>query len=121
MSRAANISCIVLAVELQGVGALQAAFEKLKQELARGRACLRAERKAFPAPLSATRRPGHVAHRRGHPRRAACHATPQSRSGNHPRPLPRAGRRARRAEIAEAIRLLNEFSAGDEAQSKIVK
>ena len=68
---------IVRAVELQGVGALQVAFEKLKQKLAaEGSVCAGTETSA--AAISATHRPGHVADRRGDPRCAACDATAQS-------------------------------------------
>ncbi len=83
---------IVRAVELQGVGALQIAFEKLKQKLA-AEGLFAPERKRPLPEISATHRFGHVAHRRGDPRRAARRAAAESGPGNHPRAVPRAGRR----------------------------
>ena len=83
---------IVRAVELQGVGALQIAFEKLKQQLA-AEGLFAPERKRPAAEISAAHRPGHVADGRGHPRRAARRPAAESGSGNHPRAMPRARRR----------------------------
>ena len=83
---------IVREVELQGVGALQIAFEKLKQKLAAEGLFAPERKRPLPA-LSAAHRPGHFADGRGHPRRAARRAAAESGAGNHPRALPRARRR----------------------------
>ena len=57
---------IIRAVELQGVGALQIAFEKLKLKLAaEGFVCAGAETAA--AEISAAHRSGHITDRRGYP------------------------------------------------------
>ena len=83
---------IVRAVELQGVGALQIAFEKLKQKLA-AEGLFAPERKRPLPEYPAAHRPCDFADRRGHPRRAARRSAAQSGAGNHPRSLPRPRRR----------------------------
>ena len=83
----------VTKVELQGIGALQVAFEKLKQKLkAEGLVCAGTE--APVAALPPAHRLGHFAHGRGHSGRAARGRTPQSRAGDHPRAMPGPGRRS---------------------------
>ena len=83
---------IVRAVELQGVGALQVAFEKLKQKLA-AEGLFAPERKR-PLPKY-PQRIGLVTSPTGAAIRDVLHvgATAESGLGNHPRAMPRAGRR----------------------------
>jgi hypothetical protein len=81
----------VLAVELQGVGALQAAFEKLKESWPPK--AFSPGTKASPAAFSAAHRIGHFAHRRGIARRSARACNGAIRPGNHFRAVRRARRR----------------------------
>ena len=63
---------IVRAVELRGLGALQAAFEKLKQKLA-AEGLFALERKRPLPPFPQANRAGHIPNRRGDSRRPARH------------------------------------------------
>ncbi len=83
---------IVRAVELQGVGALQIAFEKLKQKLA-AEGLFAPETKTSIAEISAAHRFSHIADRRGDSRCVARHPTEKSGTGNHFYTVSRAGRR----------------------------
>jgi len=106
---------IVREVELQGVGALQIAFEKLKQRLA-AEGLFAPERKRplprYPQRIGLVTSPTGAAIRdvlnivqRRNPALEIILAPCRVQGDGAAR------------EIAEAIRLLNEFSAGDEAQS----
>ena len=99
---------IVRAVELQGVGALQVAFEKLKQKLA-AEGLFAPERKRPLPRYPAAHRPRDFADGRGDPRRVACHATPESDTGNYSGSRPRA-RRWRGGGNCGSHRRLNDFN-----------
>ena len=84
---------IVRAVELQGVGALQIAFEKLKQKLA-AEGSVRAGTETSRC-RNYPQRIGLVTSPTGAAIRDVLHvsSTAESGPGNHPRAVPRAGRR----------------------------
>jgi len=110
---------IVRAVELQGVGALQVAFEKLKQKLA-AEGLFAAERKR-PLPKF-PQRIGLVTSPTGAAIRDVLHVVQRRNSGLEIILAPcRVQGDGAAKEIAEAIRLLNEFNAGssrrEEAQT----
>ena len=110
---------IVRAVELQGVGALQVAFEKLKQKLA-AEGLFAAERKR-PLPRY-PQRIGLVTSPTGAAIRDVLHVVQRRNPGLEIILVPaRVQGDGAAREIAEAIRLLNEFSVGssrsDEAQT----
>jgi len=100
---------IVRAVELQGIGALQVAFEKLKQKLAAG-GLFSAERKR---PLPAyPQRIGLVTSPTGAAIRDVLHVVQRRNPGLEIILVPcRVQGDGAAAEIAEAIRWLNEFNA----------
>ena len=101
---------IVRAVELQGVGALQAAFEKLKQKLAAA-GWFAPERKR-PLPCC-PQRIGLVTSPTGAAIRDVLHVIQRRNPALEIVLAPcRVQGEGAAAEIAEAIRLLNEFSAG---------
>ena len=108
---------IVRAVELQGVGALQIAFEKLKQKLA-AEGLFAPERKR-PLP-EYPQRIGLVTSPTGAAIRDVLHVVQRRQSGfgNHSRPCRVQGDGAA-AEIAEAIRTLNEFTHSRLATSEL--
>jgi len=112
---------IVRAVELQGVGALQAAFEKLKQKLA-AEGWFAPERKR-PLPRC-PQRIGLVTSPTGAAIRDVVHVIQRRNPALEIVLAPcRVQGEGAAAEIAEAIKLLNEFSAGggqsEEAKSDI--
>ena len=78
-------------VELQGVGALQVAFEKLKQKL-QAEGLVRAGAEAAAAAVSAADRAGDLADGRGDPRCAACGGAAESGAGDRAGAVPGAGR-----------------------------
>jgi len=106
---------IVRAVELQGVGALQAAFEKLKQKLA-AEGLFAAERKR-PLPLY-PQRIGLVTSPTGAAIRDVIHVIQRRNPGLEIilAPCRVQGDGAAR-EVAEAIQLLNELSTGSQTPS----
>jgi len=74
MRRAGNTSSSCARWSCRAVGALQIAFEKLKQKLA-AEGLFRAGTETSAPEISATHRPGDFANRRGDTRRAARRAT----------------------------------------------
>ena len=97
-ARSGPCQMIVRAVELQGIGALQIAFEKLEAKAGCCRVvCPRTE--AAAAALSPADRLGDLADGRGDSRCAACGGAPQSGTGDYRGSLPRAGRGARRERL----------------------
>src|SRR5271169_5276893 len=104
---------IVRAVELQGVGALQIAFEKLKQQLA-AEGLFAPERKR-PLPRY-PQRIGLVTSPTGAAIRDVLHVVQRRNPGLEIILAPcRVQGQGAAAEIAEAIRLLNEFNVGVQA------
>jgi exodeoxyribonuclease VII large subunit len=105
---------IVRAVELQGVGALQAAFEKLKQKLAAEG--LFAQERKRPLPLY-PQRIGLVTSPTGAAIRDVLHVIQRRNPALEIILAPaRVQGSGAAEEIAEAIRLLNDFSRGGETQ-----
>jgi exodeoxyribonuclease VII large subunit len=108
---------IVRAVELQGVGALQVAFEKLKQKLA-AEGLFAPERKR-PLPKY-PRRIGLVTSPTGAAIRDVLHVVQRRNPGLEIILVPcRVQGQGAAAEIAAAIRLLNEFAAGIQSLNRL--
>ena len=106
---------IVRAVELQGVGALQAAFEKLKQKLAAEG--LFAQERKRPLPLY-PQRIGLVTSPTGAAIRDVLHVIQRRNPALEIILAPaRVQGSGAAEEIAEAIRLLNDFNRGSEVQT----
>jgi exodeoxyribonuclease VII large subunit len=107
---------IVSAVELQGVGALQAAFERLKEKLAaEGLFKLERKRKLPRYP----QRIGLVTSPTGAAIRDVLHVIQRRQPGLEIIFVPcRVQGDGAAAEIARAVRLLNAYSAGDAEQAK---
>jgi exodeoxyribonuclease VII large subunit len=104
---------IVRAVELQGIGALQAAFEKLKQKLAAGGLFAPERKRPLPA---YPQRIGLVTSPTGAAIRDVLHVVQRRNPGLEIVLVPcRVQGDGAAAEIAAAIRLLNEWSASSPA------